>query len=421
MFFSAPKRWPDSLTATLLLAFIFFFAHCSDNPTSSPTAPFELTSAEKDLVKADNRFGIKLFKAINESEGDENIFISPLSVAMSLGMTLNGAAGITREGMEETLELYGLTREEINLSYQHLIELLTGLDPRVQFHIANSIWYRQPGFPSPEADFLDQCQQYFNALVTGLDFSSYDAANTINAWVQDQTNGRIDEVVDHPIDPNYIMFLINAIYFKGAWKFRFEENLTFDDAFFLPDQSWKPCRMMTQRGLYWHYRDDDFWALDLPYGDGAYRMTVILPNEGVYFNELIARIEPDDWNQSLIDAWFSGLSKDSLDIYIPKLNVEYEIRLKNILASLGMGSAFSQSADFTNMYSAGGVWIDQVIHKTFVEVNEEGTEAAAVTSTTMATGISDDVFYVNRPFAFVIRESVSQTILFIGKIVDPTM
>jgi serpin B len=393
--------------------------HCSDSPTSPASNPYDLSPAEKDLVESDNRFGIKLFQAINETEGDDNMFISPLSMALALGMTLNGADGATRQAMEETLELSGLTTEEINESYRHLIDLLIELDPTVQLGIANSIWYRQQG-PDPEAVFLEACQQYFDALISPMDFSDPGAADIINTWVQEQTIWRIEEIVEHPIDPNYVMFLINVIYFKGAWRFRFDENLTFDDAFFLPDQTWKRCRMMTQRGLYWHYRDDDFWALDLPYGDGAYRMTVILPNEGVDLDELIARVGSEDWNQSFIDAWSNGLSQDSLDIYIPRFTLEYEVTLKEILTSLGMGLAFTPAADFTNMYASGGIWIDQVKHKTFVKINEEGTEAAAVTSAIVTSGIDDDVFYVNRPFAFVIRENQSGTILFIGKITDPT-
>ncbi len=394
-----------------------FLWQCSDNPTS-PSPPFALSTAQKMLIESDNRFGIKLFQKIVEQEGDKNIFISPLSVAMSLGMAYNGADGGTREAMGQTLELSGLSIEQVNESYRYLIETLTQLDPTVRFDIANSIWYDQT-FPEPQADFLAACHEYFSALVTGLDFGASDAAPTINAWVEEQTNGKIEEIVNDPIDPYTCMFLLNAIYFKGAWTYQFDEQFTCDDYFILPDGSEKICRMMTQRGLYWHYTADDFWALDLPYGDTSFRMTIILPEESADIDSLIASIDPEAWDQSLVDNWLTSLHRDSLDIFIPKFTLEYDIKLKDVLTTLGMGVAFTPTADFTNIYAGGGVWIDEVKHKTFVEVNEEGTEAAAVTSTIMTSGIGDDVFHVNRPFAFVIRENYSGTILFIGKIVDP--
>ncbi|MFC1683293.1 serpin family protein [Candidatus Zixiibacteriota bacterium] len=364
-------------------------------------------------------FLFALFQKIIEAGGDENVFISPLSVAMCLGMAYNGADGSTREEMAQTLELSGLSVEQVNGSYRYLIETLAGLDPTVRFDIANSIWYNDT-FPEPRAEFLNACQDYFSALVTGLNFGAWDAAATINAWVEENTNGRIDQIVDDPIDPLYVMFLINAIYFKGDWTYRFDPELTDNALFTLPDGSETTCRMMTQRGRYWHYTGDDFWALDLPYGGADFRMTIVLPDEGVDLDSLIASIDPQDWDQTLMDDWLTSLHRDSLNIYIPKFALEYELYMKEVLTALGMDLAFTPAADFTNMYSGGGVWIDEVKHKTFIEVNEEGTEAAAVTSTAVATGISEDIFLVNRPFAFVIRENYSGTILFIGKIVDPT-
>jgi len=408
------------LNLFLVLFIGILFLRCSNNPVSTPTQPFELTAAEKSLIESDNKFGLKLFKKIIEEEGDKNVFISPLSVSMALGMTYNGANGSTQKAMQKTLELSGLTVQEINESYQNLIGLLTQLDPKVQFQIANSIWYRED-FQQPEEEFLNLCDEYFNALVTGLNFNDPNAAAIINAWVEESTNGKIEEIVDAPINPAYVMFLLNAIYFKGAWMYRFDEEFTCDDYFILSDGTEKICQMMSQRGLYPHYAFDDFRVLDLPYGDGAFRMTILLPNEGVDLDSLIAQFDPDNLNLSLMDYWLSNFSRDSLDIFIPKFTLEYEVNLTDVLTALGMGIAFTPYvADFTKMYPAGGVWIDEVKHKTFVEVNEEGTEAAAVTSTIITTGSDDSVFRVDRPFVFVIRENYSQTILFIGKIVDPT-
>ena len=403
----------------LLPLLAIFLCSCSDNPTSPPSASFDLTNAEKTLIESDNKFGLKLFREINATQGDVNIFVSPLSISMALGMTLNGADGSTLEAMEQTLELSGLTLEEINESYRHLIDLLTQLDPLVQFDIANSIWYRED-FQEPEAEFLANCGDYFDALVTRLNFTDPNAAATINAWVDENTNGKIKQIVQAPINPLTVMFLINAIYFKGMWKYQFDENLTQDDSFFLSDGSEISCNMMAQNARHKYCINDRFQSVDMPYGDGAFTMTVFLPRLDVDLDAFIATMEPDS-----LERWLQNLSGDSVDVYLPRFTLEYELSLNDALTALGMAIAFSPSgADFSKMYEDADIYISAVRHKTFVKVNEEGTEAAAVTSVVEGTTSGDDtfppVFYANRPFVFMIRENESGTILFIGKIMDPT-
>ncbi|MFC1683294.1 serpin family protein [Candidatus Zixiibacteriota bacterium] len=392
---------------------------CTDKPTQSPSTsqPIDISEAEKALIESDNKFGLTLFRHINAAQGDSNIFISPLSISMALGMTLNGADGATREAMEQTLELSGLTREEINHSYRHLIDLLTQLDPKVQFDIANSIWYNLY-LPEPEATFLERCQQYFDALVTALDFSLPEAAPTINAWVEESTQGKIEEIVDDPIDPDICMFLINAIYFKGSWVYQFDESQTEDEPFYLLDGSTTTCQLMAQKAVHGHLLNENFSAVDLPYGDGSYSMTLFLPEQHRDPDDLIERMTPEN-----VNAWLSQFASDSVDVFIPRFKLEYFRELKDDLTALGMGIAFDPNlANFRNMYSAMPVWISKVKHKTFVEVNEEGTEAAAVTSVEMEYSAIPEtpVFRADRPFVFMIRENESGTILFIGKIVDPT-
>jgi serine protease inhibitor len=389
---------------------------CSKSPVSTKEKQNpDLTVVEKRLIESDNKFGLKLFKEIIKEEKDKNVFISPLSVSMALGMTLNGANGSTQEAMQKTLEFDGLPIEEVNQCYKHLMETLTQLDPKVKFQIANSIWYRL-GL-TPREEFVNQCQRYFNALVRGLNFNDPSATDTINGWVDENTNGKIKEIVDPPIDPLTVMFLINAIYFKGIWTYEFDENKTKDDWFFLPDGSIKPCKMMEQRSFYRYFENDTFQAVDLPYGDGSFSMIIFLPWWRTNIDSLIAEFDEEHLNN-----WMSCFSSDSVDIYIPKFKLEYELGLNDALKALGMGIAFDPDlADFAKMYSDRQVWIDTVMHKTFVEVNEEGTEAAAVTVVVMTEGPGPSglVMRVNRPFVFVIRENKSQTILFIGKIVEP--
>ncbi|MBL7073917.1 serpin family protein [candidate division KSB1 bacterium] len=408
-----------TLNFSLVLCICIGFMRCTKHPVS-PTdrTPHELTVAEKRLVESDNKFGLKLFKEIIKEEEDKNVFISPLSVSMALGMTYNGANGTTKEAMEETLELGGMTTEEINQSYKSLIELLTQLDPEVTFQIANSIWYRQE--MAFEEEFINLNRTYFNAEVRGLNFNDPNASDIINQWVDEKTNGKIEEIVDH-IDPLTVMFLINAIYFKGTWTYEFDEDLTQDDWFTLPDGSQKSCKIMTLEGDFNYFSNADFRAIDLPYGDAGFSMMIFLPNPQTDIDSMIAKFSQENW-----DYWINSFSMRSVNLFFPKFTLEYELTLNDVLETLGMEIAFNPNqADFTKMYKPGGLFISYVKHKTFVEVNEEGTEAAAVTVVAIertSVGPRNIIFMrVDRPFVFVIRENHSQTLLFIGKIVEPNV
>jgi serine protease inhibitor len=401
------------LLAALLAGVVLL--QCSKDPVSTDDEIVpEPNWYAKGLVESDNSFGLKLFCELAGEQRDSNIFISPLSVSMALGMTYNGANGTTQEAMKKTLELNGLTIGEVNESYKNLIRLLTELDPKVQFQIANSIWYEET--LTPEQEFLNVCQEYFDARVGGLDFSDPGAAKTINAWVDENTQGKIQEIVDDPIDASLVSFLINAIYFKGAWTYEFDKDKTWDGWFELPDGTRKPCKIMEQRNLFKFFSNEEVQAVDLPYGDGSFSMTIFLPQWGNDVDSLIAELDQESYSR-----WIDGLSfpHDSFDVYIPKFTLEYGVTLDDALGALGMEVAFIPDvADFSRMYQNEHVWIDEVRHKAFVQVNEEGTEAAAATTVSTAYGPPPG-FWANRPFVFVIRENESGAILFIGKIVDP--
>jgi serine protease inhibitor len=409
------------LASAVTLVLAALAVRCSDGPVG-PVAeitqlPRDLTAAEQELIQSDNAFGLKLFREIHAQEDvGKNLFISPLSVAMALGMTYNGAAGATQEAMQETLELQGLSLEEVNQSYRSLIDLLADLDPTVEWLLANSIWYRE-GFPVlPE--FLEVNQEYFDAEVAALDFASPDAAPTINNWVSENTNGRIEEIVDDPIAWDIVMFLINAIYFKGDWTVQFDPDLTADRPFTVADGSQKQVPMMTypysrvvEAG---YYRDEHLQALDLPYGGRAYSMTILLPAREGQIGALVESLDSERWSSII-----AGLESAELNVVMPKYTLEYELEMKDVLTALGMGIAFG-GADFSKI--APGICISKVKHKTFVDVSEEGTEAAAVTSVEVvstSTASGPPTIHVDRPFLFVIRERFSGTILFMGLIMDP--
>jgi len=377
----------------------------------------EFTDLEKQVASSADRFGLKLMKAINVTHPDSNVFISPLSVSMALGMTLNGANNETYDAMQSTLELDGMTQQQINETYKSLIDLLTQIDPIVIFDIANSIWYRQ-GWTF-EQSFIDVNKKFFNALVKSLDFNDPSAPDVINDWVADNTNGKIDKIVDS-IDPTVIMYLINAIYFKGTWKYEFDKDETIDDLFRTPTGNQIPCKLMVQTNDFSYFGNSEYQAIDLPYGDGHFSMTVLLPAPDKNVDSLISGLTKESWNVLL-----NSFSTQEGTLYFPKFELEYEIILNNVLKSLGMKIAFTPGlADFSNMYTGpADLNIDEVKHKTFVKVDEEGTEAAAVTSVSIvltSTGGSGFNMRVDHPFVFVIREKNSGCILFIGKIVEPT-
>lgn len=403
----------------LILCSVGLSLQCAKNFMSSTGNGLSaLTPAEKALVNSGNKFGFKLFREIMTRERGKNVFISPLGASMALGMTYNGANGSTREAMASTLELTGLTVQEANESYQHLIDALTNLDPTVQFQLANSIWYRQEY--TFEAAFINLNKTYFNAAVRGLDFNSPTAKEIIDGWVNEQTHGKIDKIVGE-INPLTVMFLINALYFKGSWTYEFDKALTRDDWFTGLDGLPRPCKMMAQGGEFAYFANADFQAIDLPYGDQKFSMTILLPTPGTSLDTFIGSFTRENWDQ-----WMQNLTKQKGNVYLPKFTLRYEHQpnWNGLLQALGMGIAFSDQADFTNIYKPGGIAISQVKQKTFVDVNEEGTEAAAVTvvevGVVSATGPRlDFVMRIDRPFVFVIRERQSQTILFMGKLVEP--
>jgi len=401
-----------------LLIFLIpvFLFHCSEHISDPEISESrELTVSEKQIVESGNSFGLKLFREMNRDEIGENMFISPLSVSYALGMTLNGAAGNTYDAMANTLELRGMSTEEINKSYQSVMKLLTTLDPKVIFEIANSIWYRDTFHV--EQDFIDVNKEFFDALVRALDFNDPASVDIINDWASEKTHGLIDEVIDE-IDPATIMFLINALYFKGTWLYEFDPADTKPAPFYLANGSQTEVKMMSQRSDFHYYANDQFQAIDLPYGNEKFSMTAFLPQPGVDIDDLISQISDQSWS-----SWINGFPEEKLgvNLYMPRFTIEYEKELKDVLTSLGMGIAFNPSADFTNINELGGIWIDDVTHFTYVQVDEEGTEAAAVTVVEMIRDSSGGipVMRIDRPFFFVIHENQNDTILFMGKVMNP--
>ncbi len=376
---------------------------------------FKLTSTEKKLINSFDEFGIKLFKEINEVETQErNIFISPLSVSMALGMTYNGARDSTERAMRNVLEFDGLSRTEINESYKYLHDVLKGLDEKVIFEIANSIWYEK-SFEVKDS-FIDINKKYFDAKVSALDFGDPSSVDIINNWVKKKTHGKIEKILDY-IRREEVMFLINAIYFKGTWTYKFDKEETYKDYFYLQDGTQKLCDFMGQKISCDYFENNEFQAVSLPYGQGLFRMMIILPKPEVELDSIISSLTIDDWVE-----WIERFKECIVNVIIPKFKFKYSDSLNKVLINLGMGIAFTNKADFKGI-SNDTLCISRVIHKTFVQVDEEGTEAAAVTMVGIgrltSVGPTGVIFKADHPFLFIIYESYSNTILFIGKLVSP--
>ena len=407
----------------LALAVGVLAARCREAPVTAPppitTLPRQLSAAEQGLIARDNQFAFTLFGEIARQAGpDSNLFISPLSTAMALGMAYTGAAGATQTEMQQVLQLDGLTLDDVERSYRSLIALLRGLDPQVAFTLANSVWYDPDPRFAPTPAFLDATRTYFDARVESLDFRSPTAAPTINRWVSDQTGGKIPAIVPDPIGSDVVAYLIDAIYFKGSWTTQFDGSRTRPGPFRLANGTAVTVPMMTHGrtvrvGV---ARADGLIVFDLPYGGGAYSMTIALPQQASGIESLVQGLTGERWS-----AWIAGLDSGSFEVFLPKFTLTYGLTINAVLKALGMPSAFceSQRADFTRMNPSGALCITDVMHKAFVDVNEEGTEAAAATAVGIGVTSVPASIVVDRPFVFAIRERLSGTILFLGRVMNP--
>jgi len=315
--------------------------------------------------------------------------------------------------MTKVLELTGMTTQEINAANQALQNSFQKVDPNIQVLVANSLWAQQ-GF-SLKPEFLQTNQKYYNANLTELNFMNPQAISIINDWVSQKTQGKIDKILDK-ISPDGVLFLINAIYFKGNWKTPFDKSQTANKTFSLTDGSSKQHPMMSQKGIYGYYETDTFQAVSLPYGKkGDLAMYIFLPNSNSNLATFLQQLTPENWNE-----WMPEFTNINGTIEIPRFKIEYEVELQNTLTALGMAGIFDRSkADFSPM-TDNNVAVDSVKHKTFVEVSEEGTEAAAVTSIPGTRGSRLPFqMNVNRPFFCAIQDNTTGTILFMGTIVDP--
>jgi len=410
-----PLKISAFLPAVLVLSILALTSCEKGEPVHKEPKKIVLNKKSAEIIQADQQFSFELFKEVYGLSEYENLMISPLSVSYALGMTYNGAAGDTREAFRNVLHFGEWTDQEVNESYQDLMSQLVTLDDHVQFSIANSIWYRL-GFEVLEA-FITTNREYFDAVVEELDFSDPGAVDIINGWIEEKTNGKIRDMLDE-IPSNAVMYLVNAIYFNATWKYQFEPEETFQDDFTLEGGTLYRTDFMQLEGDFNYTRQEDFTAVELPYGDSAFSMVVILPQPGVTIPELVEEMNAENW-----DSWMESSFLTGVHIQLPKFKYGFKSLLNEPLIDLGLGIAFSGDADFSNINPESDLFISRVIHQTFIDVKEEGTEAAAATIVEIKelSGLpgGPTLFRADRPFLYVIKENSTGAILFMGKVGKP--
>ncbi|MBW4652823.1 MAG: serpin family protein [Kaiparowitsia implicata GSE-PSE-MK54-09C] len=386
-------------------------------PSEHPSVQHSsLSDMNPEVSAAQTRFAFNLLAQVAPQANGENLMISPSSVAIALSMLYNGASGDTQQAMTEALALQEVTIDDLNSSNAILKQQLETADPNVRVAIANSLWMRD-SFPV-NSGFLETNQDYYDAEVSAIDFDNPAAVNTINDWVSRNTEGKIPTILDN-INPDDVMFLINAIYFNGAWSAPFNPRETMDRLFYTPDGTSSDSPFMSQRGSYQYLANDQFQAIHLPYGDSQQMsMVVMLPSESSTLPELLSSLSSDQW-----ESWMEQFRRQEGMIQLPRFTSDYSVSLNETLKAMGMAVAFSPSeADFAGI-SPEQIYVSDVKHKTYIDVNEQGTEAAAATSigvTTTSMPIDPPFFMVcDRPFFYAIQDNETGTILFMGTVVNP--
>jgi len=425
---------------TVLSAFLICMISCTNSLEPQPgqyiddddVTQAELAAAESTLTAATVDFGFRLFReVVAQAEPTENVFISPLSVTYALTMAKNGAAGATEQAFAEILGVEKCSDNALNQTMQELTDRLSHADAGVQFKAANSIWSRAGKALVP--NFVDLCHDYFDALAREIDFQAPGAADTINNWVSENTEDKIQEIIKAPISPDLALLQLNAIYFNANWTYPFDTSRIHIRPFQLADGSIIYCELMhrsfdedreyfdqyMERPIV-YFKDGDnaspgtVIGASLPYGSEGFYMTLLMPDGSVTMEEFMDILTPENWQ-----AWQELPREYGWSFAMPKFRLEYDITMTDILASMGLDIAFDPGrADFSNMFIDGMGWIDYVKHKTFIKVDEYGTEAAAVTVVAYEDSIPPS-FIADRPFLVVIHEQSTGAIIFIGRISNP--
>ncbi|MGA3163388.1 MAG: serpin family protein [Verrucomicrobiota bacterium] len=375
-----------------------------------------LASDLEKLADANTGFAFDLLKQIAKEQPKANIFISPFSVSTVLQMLDNGAAGTTKQEMERVLHTSNLSLNSLNAACKDLNKSLNS-QTNIILELADAIWYQKEIPLKP--DFVSRNKKFYGAELEGVNFDSPQSAKTINDWADKSTHGRVKDVVSFPFPPATQEVLANAIYFKGKWMDPFDKKATKPQAFHLADGSGKKVPMMRKSGHFSYQQGDGFQAVRMPYAGGRLEMVLFLPATNSSPAKLLAGLNNETWQNKIMPLF----GERPGTVALPRFKIEYNISLNDSLKALGMKGAFTPSANFSSMVD-GELWVSDVRQKSYVDVNEEGTEAAAVTTVVMVNSVmlrpaTPFEMIVDRPFVFVIEDNQTQSILFMGVVCDP--
>ncbi len=395
-----------------MLAAAMLFA-CTDDNTGpdNEVNPVEIPAS---VSAGTTSFAFDFIHALQKTQPtDANLFVSPLSLHMALGMLLNGAEKETAEEIQKALKVDAVTLADLNAAYQTLIKDLPVADSKVSLGLANSVWYRNDF--SVENDFQSVLKDSFESEVTGLPFDNA-AKDRINKWASDKTNGKIKKVLDQ-IEPNHVMFLLNALYFKGDWKSKFDPKKTLDTPFKLENGQSKNVKMMYASSDFKVAYGSNYNAIQLPYANGQFNMTLLIPKGESTVDELLKGITGEGWSQLM-----GRMASQGVTIGLPKFTLEYSGQLKETLQGMGIKRAFYEGAQLGKINKTADLYVDFVKQDAYLGIDEQGTEAAAVTTIGVgltSAGPEPARFICDRPFGLVISENTSNTILFMGRIKNP--
>lgn len=381
------------------------------------------SSGAREVVAGNTKFALELYGKLRTREG--NIFFSPCSISTAMAMTYAGARGETENQMAQTLH-FNLPADQLHPAFAALKTDFTTEEKKGRVHLveANSLWPQKDFALRP--DYLALCRKYYGTAIKPVDFARHTetARKTINAWVEDRTNRKIVELLKPGmIDRSNRLVLVNAIYFKGKWASQFNTNLTENQPFHLSADKTIDAPLMRQTHDLDYAEFSGLQVLGLPYAGDDLSMIVLLPREVDGLGNLEARLTAEN-----LTAWTANLKSQEVQVFLPKFKSSSEFSLAETLKALGMTDAFSDGqADFSGMDDRKDLFIGAVVHMAFVEVNEESTEAVAVTAVlTELAGIRPTnpqpipIFRADHPFLFLIRDNHNGSILFLGRVTDPT-
>lgn len=382
--------------------------------TGASAAPPRPESVDSRLTQATDQFGLSLLQAVYAEKPGENHFLSPLSAGVILSLTANGARGETQREMLAALGYGEMDLAAVNDANQALRGILANPDPKVELSLANAVWYQQGRQVAPA--FADVAAKQYGARLQEAEFGDPKAVEAINRWVSDETRGRIPQLLDRT-GPDDRMVLVNAIYFKGAWQEPFDANLTREKPFHQLDGTQKQVPFMHQRASFGYLREEGLTAVRLPYGEGGLSLYAFMPDDWEGFVE---GLTPERYQE-----WIAAMGEREIRLALPKVKLDYSAELADPLAKLGMKLAFDRSqADFGGLFVGDEpLFISRVVQKSFLEINEEGTEAAAATGVvvqlTSAMVEQPPEVVLDRPFLLSIRDDRTGVTLFLGAILEP--